>query len=120
MNIDFKSRTVNGKPFTCDPQKVTLQECLSEIERLYQIYKYSTPTENDKRRTYFYALPAEKLTDAELVLGVNRHEAKVALEMYVLTMIVGGVLRWDENVMKGKWFWKGNDGDLIILREWVD
>ncbi len=120
MKINFKERTVNGIPFECNVQRVTLEECLAEIERLYAIYKYSIPTENDDRKTYFYALPADKLTDAQLVCGANRYEARKELELYVLSMIVSGILKWDTKVMKGKWFWKGNDPDLVILRDWID
>lgn len=119
MKINFKERTVNGKPFTCEKQATTLQECLEEIERLYSIYKHSVPTENDGRRTYFYALPADKLTDAELATGADRYEAKRELEMYVLKMIVSGVLTWDDKIMGGKWFYQGKDKDLVILKDWV-
>ena len=120
MKINLEQRTVNGKPFICEKQNVTLAECLEEIERLYRIYKYSTPGENDERRTYFYALPSEELSDEDIIFGANRYEAKIELEMYVLTMIVGGVLIWNNDVMHGNWFYKGKDPDLIILRKWID
>ena len=120
MKINFKARTINGVPYTCDKPDVTLTECLAEIEHLYHIYKYSTPSENDERKTYFYALPENKMTDAELVLGANRYEAKQNLELYVLTMIVSGILVWDEAAMKGNWFYVGQDPDLVILRDWID
>lgn len=119
MRIDFKSRTVNGKPFICEKQTATLEECLEKIEELYHAYKYSVPTENDERQTYFYALPADKMTDAELVLGADRYEAKMTLEMYVLTMIVSGVLTWDDSIMGGSWFYQGKDEDLVLLKDWV-
>jgi len=120
MKISFEKRTLNGIPYECKKADVTLTECLAEIERLYQIYKYSVPSQNDDRRTYFYALPASELTDAQLVCGANRAEVRKELELYVLSMIVSGVLKWDTKVMKGNWFWKGNDPDLVILRSWID
>ena len=120
MRIDFKERTVNRKPFTCaEPTAASLEECLEKIEELYHTYKYSTPTENDERRTYFYALTPDEMTDAELALGANRYEAKEELELYVLKSIVSGVLTWDDKVMGGTWFYQGKDKDLIILKDWV-
>lgn len=119
MKIDFKRRTIDGsKPHFNKRSDVTLQQCLDRIEELYNIYKYSTPSVDEPRRTYFYALPAEKLTDEQLVIGANRREAKDALELYVLEMICSGVLVWDEKRM-GKWYWKGKDKDLVILRDWI-
>jgi general stress protein 26 len=36
-------------------------------------------------------------------------------------MILSGQLTWDEDVMKGKWFYQSeNDPDLILLRSWVE
>lgn len=120
MKINFKERTINGKPYLSEHKNINIQECLEEIERLYKIYKYSTPSNKDERRTYFYALPADKLTDAQLVCGVNRYEARKELELYVLEMICNGSLKWDKDAMKGNWFYQGNDPDLIILREWIE
>lgn len=122
MKINFKERTINGVPYeVTEPRNdITLQECLSRIEELYHDYKYSTPTENDKRRSYFYALPPDKMTDEELIFGNDREQTKEVLELYVLEMIVCGVLVWDKNIMHGNWFYKGNDPDLVILREWID
>ena len=120
MKIDFKARTVNGRPYVTDKKNISLQECLEEIERLYKIYKYSTPSKNEERKTYFKALRADEMSDAQLVLGENRDKARKELELYVLDMICSGVLKWDTKVMKGNWFWHGNDPDLVILRDWID
>lgn len=120
MEINFKERMLNGKPYVTSKKDLPLQECLEEIERLYKVYKYSTPGKNDKRKTYFYALPASEMTDAQIVLGENRDKARKELELYVLDMICSGILKWDTKIMKGNWFWQGNDPDLVILRDWVD
>lgn len=121
MKIDFKKRTINGKPYECLPRSdVTLDECLERIEELYRDYKFSMPTEKDKRKTYFYALPVDKMTDAELVLGKSRERTREALELYVLDSICSGILVWDNKRMGGNWFYKGKDKDLVILREWIE
>ena len=121
MKINFKKRTVDGKPYQCKTKpNVTLDECLEKIEELYHKYKYSMPTEIDKKNTYFYALSADELSDEELMLGGDRTKLKRELEMYVLDMICAGVLKWDNKRMGGNWFYKGKDKDLVILRDWIE
>ena len=100
-----------------------IRTILNMIEELYELYKYSLPSErsDNKRRKYFKALPIEEITDEQLMVAERRECSRAALEGFVLCMIVSGQLVWDENVMQGKWFWESsNDSDLIILRSWVE
>lgn len=93
-------------------------ECIAD---LYEHYKYSTPSERSerKRRKYFKALPMEELADEQLIAGATREVAQALLEGFILCHIISGELYWDEEKM-GKWFYQGNDPDLIILRKWVE
>ena len=96
--------------------------CLAKIGLLYQDYKYSTPSEKselNRQNNYFYALPAYKMSDEELIVGKDREYARAALEGFVLCAVLLGWLTWDEHKM-GKWFYQGKDKDLIILREWIE
>ena len=100
-----------------------LEDLLFELECLYRVYKYSLPSErsDNKRRKYFKALPMEEITDEQLIAAERREFSQAVLEGFVLCMIVGGQLVWDENVMRGKWFWQSNnDPDLVVLRSWVE
>ena len=136
FNINFETRTMkvgntklidNGK---YDENRLliyeyniySLQVLLHMIRELYRNYKYSIPSERSskKRKCYFKALPTEELTDEQLMRGERREVAQAVLEGFVLCMILNGELVWDEDIM-GKWFWQSrSDGDLVILRTWVD
>ena len=130
--IDFEKRNMKvGKKFLIkngefDQERILCgkytTDVMSIIEELYQSYKYSLPSErsDNKRKKYFKALPVDKLTDRQLMIGVRRDSAQARLEGFILCMILNGSLRWDENTM-GKWFWESkNDPDLIILKSWIE
>jgi len=121
-SIDFKNRTINGITYEGrSSPTMSLKDCLSRIEELYETYKFSTPTEGDDPNAYFYAMRSSEMTDAELVLGADRFESKVALELFVLDAIVSHTLYWDKSIMGGNWYWKSKkDPDLVILREWIE
>lgn len=88
----------------------------ADINTLYQQYKYSVPSERDTGRHYFKALSASELSDADLVLGSPRLEARIALESYVLLASLTGKLTWSN---PRHWFWRGDDKDFIILRDYI-
>ena len=92
------------------------------LERLYERYKHSLPSERSESRyrRYFKALCEDDLTDEDMMFGVEREEAQAELEMYVLCALVDGSLKWDDGTM-GTWFWQSEaDRDLIILKSWVE
>lgn len=93
-----------------------------EIEKRYNAYKHSTPSErNDsKTRGYFKALSVDELTDAEMVCGENREVTQAELEGYILCAILMNHLKW-ECLTDRTYYWQSqNDKDLIILRQWVE
>ena len=133
--IDFQARNMKvGKKYIIkdgmfDASKELIagsydtQTILQMVERLYQRYKYSLPSErsDSKRRKYFKALPIEEITDEQLMVAERRECSRAALEGFVLCRIVSGQLVWDEETMQGNWFWQSkNDPDLIVLRSWVE
>ena len=130
--IDFEKRNMKvGKTFLIKngefDQERTLSckptmDVMQIIEELYHYYKYSLPSErsDSKRKRYFKALPVDQLTDKQLMIGHRREGAQARLEGFILCMILGGYLQWNEETM-GKWFWESkNDPDLVLLRRWID
>ena len=101
--------------------KATIDIILDNIEDFYNEYKYSMPSERseNKRRKYFKALSAEELSIDDMVNGKSREVAQCILEGYILVNILKGTLYWDEQLM-GRWFYQGNDPDLIILKKWIE
>jgi hypothetical protein len=102
-------------------KKATLDIILDNIEDFYNEYKYSMPSERSesKRRKYFKALSVEELSIDDMVNGESREVAQCILEGYILVNILKGTLYWDEQLM-GRWFYQGNDPDLIILKKWIE
>lgn len=87
-----------------------------DIDGLYKQYKYSVPSERDCGKTYFKALSANELTDAQLVLGMQRLEARVRLEAYLLLAVLTGIEKWEND---SHWYWQGKDKDFIILKQYM-
>jgi len=137
FHIDFEKRTMkvgndylikNGEYDTSrnlfnrkgDP--TTMELVLGTIDVLYDRYKYSLPSErsDNKRRTYFKALPIEEIPDERLFLANRREITKARLEGFILCIALEGSFVWDEKTM-GKWFYQSkNDKDLVILRKWIE
>jgi hypothetical protein len=128
FHVDFKTRSlnINGKAIIDHGKydgELGVTECqsLDMVEKYYQLYKHSIPSQRSeaKQRRYFIALPESELSNDDMLYGVHRDEAQVALELYLLCLILNG-FQWDEAAM-GKWFWQSKqDKDLIILRNWID
>ena len=101
----------------------SLNVVLHMIHELYKTYKYSLPSErsDSKRRKYFKALSIDELADEQLMMARKRETAQAALEGFILCSIIAGHLVWDEDIMKGSWFYQSkNDPDLVILRSWIE
>lgn len=86
---------------------------LAELERLYDIYKHSIPSEqSESRNQRFKALHESELSDDDMLYGVGRETARKNLEDY----IANGHVELED----GKWFWQSEkDKDLVVLRDWV-
>lgn len=87
-----------------------------DLNELYSQYKYSVPSERENRRHYFKALSMEQLTDAQLVYGMPRLEARVRLEAYILLASLSGLITWNNT---SHWYWQGQDRDFVILKQFV-
>lgn len=112
-NGEYDKESLGWKP-------VSTNDVLKTIERLYEMYKYSLPSErsNSKRRKYFKALPIDDIPDNKLFNAERREVAQAKLEGYILCSILYGNLTW--NVDWGAWFWESNnDPDLVILKTWI-
>lgn len=86
------------------------------IDDLYKQYKYSVPSERDGGKHYFKALSANELSDAQLVIGMNRLEARVRLEAYIALAAVKGIEVWPN---EKHWYWQGKDKDFVILKQYM-
>lgn len=95
---------------------------LEQITQLYTRYQHSLPSERseNKRKCYFKSLPEHLLNDEDMLYGRSRKYTQIALELYVLGVILNGSLKWDD-FAKGLWFWQSPENkDLILLREWIE
>lgn len=95
---------------------------LEQITQLYTRYQHSLPSERseNKRKCYFKALPEHLLNDDDMLYGQSREYTQIALELYMLGVILNGSLKWDD-FAKGLWFWQSPENkDLILLREWIE
>ena len=87
-----------------------------DLDELYEQYKTSVPSERDNGRYYFKALNASELTDAQLVMGMSRFEARIRLEVYVLLASMVDIIKWNN---PKHWYWVGKDKDFVILRKYI-
>lgn len=97
-----------------------VSEPLEEIERLYERYRYSVPSERSEklRKSHFSALPEKCLADEDIMYGEPREVARFILEFTLLAYIGSELLEWD-SFAKGKWFWQSQKHpSLILLKKW--
>ncbi len=131
FKVDFHSRSlkINGRHIIKNgvyEGELGVPGCsgndfLARVEELYHGYKHSVPTERSESRrcSYFLPLHESDLDDGDMLYGQRRDKAQIALELYVLCQILGG-LEWEPDTM-GKWFWRSKtEEDLVILRSWVE
>lgn len=129
VNFNLRSLKINGN-YIIDKgefsgelgvEPASESEVLSEIERLYDQYAHSIPSERSsgKSRMYFQALPEELLDDEDMMFGISREEAQIALELYILCQLING-FKWNAETM-GSWFWQSKKHrSLIVLRMWFE
>lgn len=134
FKVDFEHRNlkINGKyvikngeyngELGIDPFE-NMTTILSEIERLYEEYKYSIPSERSqsKGRVYFRALKESEIDDEDMMYGEHRDVAQVRLELYILCCIINDTFQWNELPAYCSYYWQSKkDKDLVILRNWVE
>lgn len=96
-------------------------EVLSEIEKLYEDYKYSIPSERSdcKHRKYFKAVSIDELPDDKLMTASRREVTRAKLEGFILCAILSEKFNWTDEM--GSWFWQSKkDPDLVILKSWIE
>ena len=86
------------------------------VEFLYDTYKHSVPSENNQR-SYFKALSVDELNDNELAYNAERNYMQAILEGYILLSSLQGWLKWEHG---DHWFWKAEDKDLVVLKNWIE
>lgn len=137
FHIDFEKRNMkigreflikNGEYDTSrvlcytDDMPIGLELIIGCINVLYSSYRVSLPSKRSdkKRRTYFKALPIEKISDTQLMKAERREVAQARLEGYILCVILEKKFVWNEDIM-GKWFWQSKGyPDLVILKKWIE
>lgn len=126
VNFENRSLRINGKyiiksgKYEGELIKNQYDRPLEQIERLYDRYRHSVPSErsDNKRRTYFRALPEDKLSDDDMLYGTPREVAQIELELFVLCQILQNILQWDD-FANGQWFWQSPTlPSLILLKKW--
>ena len=139
FNIDFEKRNMKvGKEYLIKNGEYdtsreifdmmhreiySLQVALHIIRMLYDGYKYSLPSErsDSKRRKYFKALSIEEIPDNRLLNARRRETMQAALEGFILCAVITNQLKWDDEIMGGKWFYQSKtDPDLVILKKWIE
>lgn len=128
VNFQNRSLKIDGKYVIKDGKydgelgvKLT-DSPLEQITQLYTRYQHSLPSERseNKRKCYFKSLPEHLINDEDMLYGQSREYTQIALELYVLGVILNGSLKWDD-FAKGLWFWQSPENkDLILLREWIE
>lgn len=98
------------------------EDVIAKIEALYDRYNHSIPSERSDghRKSWFRALPLDRLDEEDMLYGQPREAARAALEIYVLCAVILGYLTW-ESFPGCKWFWKSPaHPSLVFLREWIE
>lgn len=129
-SVDFKKRTLNGKPIEIEGNEsgikefADLDEWLDEVENLYDDYKYSKPSQRTmkrERKSKFRALSVSELVSEighdALSNPITRDVAQAKLEVFILLSLVYGIFNPDELFAKD-WFYQGADKSLIIRKDW--
>ena len=134
LYINFKNRAMKiGKKFLIsdgvyeterqlvDCSCTNTREVLSEIEKLYEDYKYSIPSERSdgKHRKYFKAVSIDELPDDKLMTASRREVTRAKLEGFILCAILSEKFNWTDEM--GSWFWQSKkDPDLVIIKNWIE
>ena len=134
FRVDFEHRSlkINGKYIIKDGEYEgelgvdpfeNMTTILSEIERLYEEYKNSIPSERsqNKIRVYFNALKENEIADEDMMYGEHREVAQIRLELYLLCCIINDTFQWSELPPYCSYYWQSKkDKNLIILRDWIE
>lgn len=119
IDLNKKNLWIDGVQYIKSGINITHIPLIKEsydLEELYQQYKYSVPS-SKTCKSYFKALPVDRLTDYQLAAGMPRFKAQALLEGYILLAGMAGLLEID---FAQKWYWQSKiDADFVILKEWI-
>ena len=128
-SIDFKTRSAkvgsnyvikNGiSKYEIPKFEGTTDEFIAELERLYEQFMYSIPSERseNKRRKYFKGKEIDEISLEKLGLGVDRETASFLVEMSILCQTIHG-FNWQTDV-EGKFYWYSRHfRDFVIMKDW--
>lgn len=126
FHVDLKKRSimVGGeyvvKDGRCDDNipSMTMEECVAELNRLYEEYYNSVPSERseNKYRRYFSAKPLEELTDEDMWCNKRRDVCQAALETFLCLSLINGSFHIDDE----KYFWQSEQHpSFVILRDFI-
>lgn len=123
IDLISKTLTINGADVSVDEMNIDIPSCedmISTIEKLYERYKHSVPSERSecKRRRYFTALRKYDIDEEDFMFGEGRDVAQIKLELYVLLSSIHYRHYWD-SLFQGFFYQSKADKDLIILKDWV-
>ena len=126
--VNFKERTVkvdkkvyNISDIKYKKNDYSEEETMDVLLSIYEGYKHSVPSErsDSHHKSYFKALPYEKLSDEDILYGTPREFARCVLEMTFLINVSEGKIKWHDEW--GSWFYQSpKDKDFVILRDWVE
>lgn len=87
------------------------------IPKLYDMYKnsFQNPMKHE-RKCLFKASKNDEMSDMQIVNALDRDYAFALLNGYLLLGTIKGVVKWED---KTKWFWQGQDKDLVIMKKWL-
>lgn len=127
--VNFKERTVRVDKKVYNIRDIEFnkkddysdENVMDVLLYIYEAYKHSVPSErsDSHHKSYFKALPYEKLSDDDILYGEPREFARFILEVMFLRGVYKGKLKWHDEW--GSWFWQSEkDKDFVILRDWVE
>lgn len=103
------------------PRLSSQEFVMTEVLDLYNIYKYSTPTERSERKKhpYFYALSADELSKTHSAyFGERRDTAQFNLEFMFLGYVLTGQLTWQPE-WTGYYWRPSKESTMRIQKEWI-
>lgn len=129
INLVEKTAKINGNEVNLDNKELITEEDKiryelnfenpwDTIEDLYSYYKRSVPSATVlTNKSYFKADDVEELDNYEMAFNMNRNEAQVYLEAYVLLAGLSGWLKFEND---NHWFWQSTIfPELVCLKEWI-
>ena len=100
----------------------TREEFVKELERRFMCYKHSIPSRrSNNRKTWFPALPCDKLSSDDMLYGKDRLTAQAELELFIIAARKSGKAGEWGIFEDGHWFWQSDrHKDLVVMETWLN